>query len=134
MLLVDHYVAPSRVHGLGVYSRSFLPAGAIVWSFHPFIDREISVLECDDLPDHVVKLIKDYAEYLPERNMFRLSADGARFMNHSDQPNLRDEGDAMFAARDIYAGEELFCDYRITRVMAFDPDHVLREELEHRSP
>lgn len=132
LLLVEHYVAPSPVHGLGVFSRQFIRSGAAVWVVHPVIDREIPLSECQSLPQPVITLIETHGEYLPERGLFRLAADGARFMNHSDQPNLRDEGDMMFAARDIQPGEELFCDYRITKVMSFDPDHFRDMEAKNQ--
>ncbi|MGE0132837.1 MAG: SET domain-containing protein-lysine N-methyltransferase [Blastocatellales bacterium] len=35
-----------------------------------------------------------------------------RFTNHSDDPNMRADGDFTYvAARDIQAGEEITCDY-----------------------
>jgi hypothetical protein len=43
-------------------------------------------------------------------------------MNHSDNPNLVDGGEKMFAARDIAIGDELTCDYRIVKVATFHPD------------
>lgn len=122
MLVVEHFVAPSAVHGLGVFSKNFVPKGALVWRVHPVIDREIHRTELNDLPPHVVQNIQTHAEYLPSRDVFRLGADGGYFMNHSDDPNLIDAGESMFAARDISAGDELFCDYRLVRVVAFDPD------------
>lgn len=122
MLLIEHYVAPSPVHGLGVFSRHFVAKGTLIWSVHPLIDREICESELHSLPSHVVTLIHTHGEYLPERSVFRLSADGGYYMNHSDTPNLADHGNEMFAARDIEPGEELFCDYRIAKVLAFDPD------------
>jgi uncharacterized protein len=123
LLLIEHYVAPSPVHGLGVFSRHFVPAGTLVWAAHPIIDREISPAEMDSLPPHVVALIQIHSEYLADKKLFRLSADGAAYMNHADDPNLLDRGDEMVARRDIRAGDELFCDYRIAKVMAFDPDN-----------
>lgn len=122
MLLIEHFVAASPVHGLGVFSAQFVPKGMQVWIAHPAIDREICLSELESLPSHVVKLIETHSEYLPGKNLFRLSADGGYYMNHSDDPNLVDRGDEMFADRDIQPSEELFCDYRIAKVIAFDPD------------
>lgn len=133
LLLIEHYVAPSQIHGLGVFSRNTVSKGALVWIPHPVIDREFAKHDLRDLPRHVVKLIEQHSEYLPDRNIFRLSADGCYFMNHSDQPNLRDEGDRMFANRDIQSGEEITCDYRITKVMSFDPDHLPAIEAKDRA-
>ena len=128
MLVVEHFVAPSPVHGLGVFSKVFIPKGALVWRVHPIFDREISKDELTTLPPHVVQSVMTHAEYLPARDLFRLSADGAFFMNHSDAPNVVDAGDVMHAARDIAAGEELLCDYRSVRVVAFDPDEQTKTQ------
>jgi uncharacterized protein len=122
LLLIEYYVAESSVHGLGVFSKHFIPNGTLVWRAHPAVDRVILRSELDGLPEHVVENIKRHAEYLPEKDVFRLAADGDYFMNHADTPNLRDEGDLVYASRDIMAGEELLCDYRVVRVLAFDPD------------
>ena len=86
------------------------------------IDRVIPVADLNGIPNHAIKCIEKHAEYLPQLNAVRIAADGAYFMNHSDDPNLDDQGDEMFALRDIQAGEELHSDYRQTLVLAFDPD------------
>ena len=39
----------------------------------------------------------------------------------------------MFANRDIQSGEEITCDYRITKVMSFDPDHLPAIEAKDRA-
>lgn len=124
MLVVEYFVAPSSVHGLGVFAKNFIPYGALVWLAHPSLDREIPRSELESLPIHVAENIKRHAEYLPDKDVLRLSADGTYYMNHGDSPNLRDAGDAVYAARDILAGEELLCDYRVVKVLAFDPDGV----------
>jgi uncharacterized protein len=121
LLLIEHFVAPSPVHGLGVFSSGFVPAGTKVWIFHPLIDREIPKGDLSDLPPHVVSLIERHAEYFPEREIFRLSGDGDHFMNHADSPNIEDRVDEMFACKDIHSGEELFIDYRAIKVLVFEP-------------
>lgn len=45
--------------------------------------------------------------------MLVLCGDNARFMNHSFEPNCDDRTGVTFALRDILAGEELTCDYRV---------------------
>lgn len=122
LLLIEHFVGPSPVHGLGVFSAQFVPLGAKVWEFNSIIDRLISLDDINSLPVHVVTQIQRHAEYFEARGAFRLPADGAYYMNHSNNPNLDDQGDEMVAKRDIFPGDELFCDYRITKVWAFDPD------------
>ena len=100
--------------------------GTKVWEFHPVIDRVIPAGDLVGLPRHVIERIEAHSEYLPERSAFRLSADGDYYLNHCDDPNLKDHEGEMFAQRDIQAGEELHYDYRQTVVVAFDPDTGLR--------
>jgi uncharacterized protein len=130
LLLIEHYVAPSSIHGLGVFAANFVPKGTKVWVFHPAIDRLIPVSELTGLPEHVLERIEIHAEYLPHLNAFRLGADGDLFMNHCDDPNLVDRGDEMFASRDIQAGEELHYNYRQTVIIAFDPDTRTRNQTQ----
>ena len=128
MLLIEHYVAPSSIHGLGVFAVTFVPKGAKVWVFHPAIDRVIPVSELAGLPDHVVERIHVHAEFLPQHDAFRLGADGDYYLNHCDDPNLEDRGDEMFARMDIQAGDELRYDYRETEVVSFNPDTKQRTQ------
>lgn len=134
MLLIEHYVAPSSIHGLGVFAASFVPKETKVWVFHPAIDRLIPVPELEGLPEHVIERIEAHGEYLPHLNAFRLGADGDFYLNHCDEPNLVDRGDEMFACRDIQAGEELHYNYRQTVVIAFDPDTGTRKQTSTLKP
>ncbi len=113
------------MHGLGVFAKHSVAKGTKVYEFHPIIDREINASDLDQFPFHVIDLIKRHSQYIEDRAVFRLSADGDHFMNHSTDPNIEDCGEQMFACRDILAGDELLCDYRVTRVMAFNPDEEL---------
>jgi len=128
LLLIEHYVAPSSIHGLGVFAASFVAKGTKVWVFHPAVDRVIPVSELAELPDHVIERLEAHSEYLPWCHSLRVAADGDYYMNHSDDPNLEDNGDKVFARRDIHIGEELQCDYRQTVVLAFDPDTQTRHQ------
>ena len=127
MLLIDHFVAPSQVHGLGVFAGQSVDRGDKVYQFHPLIDREITEDEFANFPGNVRRLVRSHGDYDADRCVFRLSADGVFYMNHADDPNLEDRGNEMFARRAIQIGEELFCDYRVSRVMAFDPDAIVLE-------
>lgn len=122
MLLIEHYVAPSQIHGFGVYSAEFAPKGEKVWEFHPAIDRIVPASDFEGLPKHVLTLIESRAEYLKDRNAFLTSLDGDQFTNHSDEPNTVKFGSGLAAARDIHPGDEITCDYRQTLVLGYDPD------------
>lgn len=58
MLLIDHYLAKSTIHGLGVFSAEFIPDGQKVWEFHPAIDRIVPEADFESLPCHVRLMIK----------------------------------------------------------------------------
>jgi len=84
--------------------------------------------DLEGLPRHVIERIEVHGEYLPHLNAFRLGSDGDLFLNHCDEPNLVDQGDEMFACRDIQVGEELHYNYRQTVVIGFDPDTQRRHD------
>lgn len=121
VLLIEHYVAPSPIHGFGTYSAVFVSKGEKVWEFHPAINRIIPASDFEGLPRHVLASIESRAEYLEEQGAFLTSLDGDQFTNHSDEPNTVKRGSEWFAAQDIYPGEELTCDYRQTLVLGYDP-------------
>lgn len=133
MLLVDHYVAESGIHGLGVFSAQSVKRDDLIWEFNPIIDREIPEEKLSDLPDHVVAKIYKHAWYHPENNCFWLAADGDYFMNHSDMPTMEIRGHSFVAARDLVIGDELTCDYRVVKVFDFDPSAVERDQQRLRS-
>ncbi|TCM75897.1 SET domain-containing protein-lysine N-methyltransferase [Rhodovulum steppense] len=121
MLLVKHYVAPSPIHGLGLFLVEPVKAGQIVWKYEPTFDTEIPEALLHYLLDPYAEAVRENAEYLSARGVFRLGNDGDIFMNHSDQPTLVDLGEEMRAVRDLGSGEELTCDYRMVNVLGFDP-------------
>lgn len=122
MLLVPHFVAPSPIHGLGCFSSATVTKGARIWEFHPIIDRLIPEADLLALPDHIIKLVKTHAQFIPNASVFRLSADGDFFMNHSDDPNFEDFGDYAIARKGIASGDEITCDYRKVKVWSYPLD------------
>lgn len=112
MLLVKTYVAPSAIHGLGLFAGEPIARGARIWRFDPRIDRVFDRAEREGAPEPLKSFLAVYA--YPERpgsETFVLDGDNARFMNHSSEPNTDCEVDTI-ATRDISPGEELLCDYR----------------------
>ncbi|HYC01884.1 MAG TPA: SET domain-containing protein-lysine N-methyltransferase [Azospirillaceae bacterium] len=120
MLLVRTYLAPSRVHGIGLFAAEPISRGTIIWRFDERIDRRFRKAEIDAMPEPLKSYLGTYS--YPEAigsETYLLDGDHARFMNHSDQPNTDATVDTV-AIRDIAAGEELLCDYR-----EFHPTHAL---------
>jgi len=113
-MMVRAVVAPSSIHGLGLFAADRVPAGATVWRFHPMIDRTFDYRRAlRELPTAAVAFLERYGHVDHERGPV-LCTDDARFMNHEDKPSLV-EGPAGvdLAARDLAAGDELTCDYRL---------------------
>ena len=116
MLLVPTRLAPSPIHGFGVFAREMVAKGTPVWRFTPELDMTFAPDIVPTLLPHVQEFFAHYG-YL-DRNVKRivLCFDDARFVNHSDTPNVctyyaQDAYGLDVALRDIAAGEELTMDY-----------------------
>jgi hypothetical protein len=111
MFLVPTVVAPSPIHGFGVFTPLPIPAGTVIWEFTPGVDMEFTADQVAAFPDHYRDRIEMYS-YVNDEGVYILCGDQARFMNHADTPNCDDSGTVTRAIRDLAAGEELTCDYR----------------------
>jgi SET domain-containing protein len=116
MLLVPTRLAQSPIHGFGVYAAGLIPKGTPVWRFERGLDMEFDPGIVETLPEHVRTFFSHYG-YL-DRNVKRiiLCFDDARFVNHSDTPNVvtdyaQDAYGLDVALRDMAAGEELTMNY-----------------------
>ena len=113
MLLVETYLAPSPVEGLGVFAATFIPKGQLIWVLDPAVDLILSEAQLADRPQVYKGFIERYAYFDRGLNAYLLDGDHSRFLNHSGEPNLdfaTMDGSGV-TVRDIHAGEEIFCDY-----------------------
>lgn len=122
MLLIRTRVAPSRIHGLGLFAAEFVARGTPVWRFQPGFDQAFSPAQLAALPPLTREHVRWFGFVRREDGHFILSGDHACFMNHAADPNTGALPEApppvtTVALRDIAAGEELTCDYR-----AFDAE------------
>lgn len=116
-MLVPVRVAPSPIHGVGVFAVQKIPKGSEVWRFTPEFDQELDPEVLETLPEHIRERMLHYGYIDHQVKRLILCCDDARLINHSDTPNLRTDYDADkygadFAIRDILPGEELTVDYR----------------------
>lgn len=113
MLLVDVRIGPSAVEGMGVFAKTEISKGALIWKLDLRFDRliEYDVYEAQD--GAVKSYLDRYAyPYRKDPSFIVFEGDDARYMNHADDPNCDfSQPDEAFALRDIAAGEELTCDY-----------------------
>jgi uncharacterized protein len=127
VILIDHYIAPSRIHGLGVFAAEGAESGQKIWEFNATIDIVIPETALKELPGHICRHIQRRSEYYQEERVYILGSDGDAFMNHSIEPNLRSVGKTGFATRDIQIGDEITCDYRSTNVKDFTQSYGLEK-------
>jgi SET domain-containing protein len=108
MMLVNTYLAPSKIHGFGVFAKENVAAGTLMWEYVPGFDLELD-------PEHFQSPAREYIAHYGSKfapDAYLLCGDDARFMNHSGDPNMSGAGDRNYAIRVIRAGEEITCNYR----------------------
>ena len=118
MLLVKTYISPSKIHGTGLFAAEDIKKGTVTWKFDSSIDILITKKQMSRLPRITQEFIKEYGSLSNLSHKYVLSADNARFTNHSSKPNLetkiiKGEPEAIAVAnRDIEKDEELTINYR----------------------
>jgi uncharacterized protein len=118
MLLVKTKLAPSTIHGIGLFAGELIPVGKEVWRFVKGFDLEKTPEELAELPLHIQQWIAKHFGYLDYHfHRYILPVDDARFINHSDNPNVcpdytRDSYGLDVSLRDISIGEEITTDYK----------------------
>jgi len=122
MLLIETRVAPSAIHGLGLFALKKISRGTPVWKFQPGFDREFSADEFSALLLPAQLHLRWFAFLDCANGNWILSGDHACFMNHATEPNTGASPDAhapviTVALRDIATDEEITCDY-----FAFDAE------------
>jgi len=118
MLTVKTELKNSSVAGLGVFATEFIQKGALVWIFAEDLDR---VFTRDDVnifsKDECVFLYKYATIGAKHLDTLILAVDNARFINHSDTPNIeysKSGGVVEYpckSLRDIRVGEEITQNY-----------------------
>ena len=112
MLLVPTVLAPSPIQGIGLFTPSPIAAGTTIWVFDPTVDWRLGAHEIESFPEPYRGRLREWS-YEEAGGAFVVCGDSAKFMNHSFDPNCLDAPDVTLARRDIAAGEELTCDYRL---------------------
>jgi SET domain-containing protein len=122
MILVPNRVAPSAIHGCGLFAVEMIPAGTPIWRFEPGFDHEFTPQQWAALPEPARGHTRHFCFVRRGDLHVILSGDHACFINHAAAPNTGApraplEPFATVACRDIPAGEEITCDY-----WAYDAD------------
>jgi uncharacterized protein len=113
MLLIDVYLKQSPIEGLGVFARNPIAKGEVIWEFHPDFDR-IVPRETYEAATGAMRRWLDRYGYpsIGDDSKIVFELDDARYMNHSDDPNMGFVSPKRAVAlRDIAPDEELTCNY-----------------------
>ncbi len=121
MMLIRTKVAPSGIHGMGLFVIEFTPQGTPIWRFQPGFDHDFSPEEYAALPALAREHTRWFCFMRADGHVI-LSGDHACFINHSPNPNTGAPPQpaspvTTIALRDIAAGEEITCNY-----FAYDAD------------
>jgi hypothetical protein len=128
MLLIRCYLAPSLIEGLGVYCHDPIERADKIWRYDRMLDLAFPETRFDDVETPVRDFLERYSVPAFDRPGYRiLHGDEARFLNHSQAPNL-DFSDGIWgrALADIPAGTELTCnyaDFRTGKISLQPPRH-----------
>lgn len=134
MLTINTYLAPSAVHGIGLFAAEEIPSHSVVWKFNPLIDKiysEQTFLKiCRKSPEHSLKHFLN-ASYRKGGRYFYLT-DNARFINHSQESaNIAFRDDyCELALRKIMPHEELLENY----LMSYDTSDFFFREMADPDP
>lgn len=136
MLLVKTRIGLSSIDGIGLFADQFIPKGSRVWQWSDGFDIRMHPSELERLSQPALQIFLRYSYLSKRTGLYVLCFDNSRFLNHSDNPNLRDasasdsEEGIDIAARDIEPGEELTSNYHdfdaeMTRKLCESSEHVV---------
>ena len=134
MLTVKTYLAPSQVHGIGLYAAEPIPSGSVIWRFSPHIDKIFSTESFIGLCAQMQGFSLQHllcSSYRRGGRYFYLT-DNTRFINHSSTiDNIRMVSDfEEIATRDIATNEELLENYHL----AYDSNDFFFQEMINPDP
>jgi SET domain-containing protein len=116
MLIVPVEIKKSAIHGFGVFAKTDIKKGTVVWMFEPGLDQRIPKLVVENSSQRKRDYIMERGYVNPKNpEMVVLCIDAAQFLNFpadGTEANiwlggLQDGEQILIAAEDISAGTEL---------------------------
>ena len=119
MLLVKTKVGRSSIAGFGLMAGQLIPKGTPVWTLVRWFDLILTKEQLESLWEAAQERFHNYDYVDMDTGEYILCADEARFLNHSETPNIGwvsseeypEEG-VDVALRDIQEGEEITINYK----------------------
>jgi hypothetical protein len=133
MLTVKTYLAPSAIHGIGLFAAETIPANSKVWQYSEYVDKiyseELFLQLCQNVNLFTLQHMLT-SSYKRGGRYFYLT-DNTRFINHSVQANIAFEDDySEIALRQINAHEEILENY----LLSYDPSDFFFHEFVNPDP
>ena len=111
MMIVKNYVAPSAIHGVGVFAGEDIKQGTRIYEVIEAVDIVMTQEQAAAYGDEFARFMRIFAYVEPSDRTMVISVDNSRFMNHAQEPNTGWDDRFGWATRDIHKGEEITCDY-----------------------
>ena len=107
---VEVKIATNPKMGLGLFTKEFIPKGAIVWEFVEGVDVKMDETTFNKLNYAQQDYFGKYG-WKEDDGFYYSSCDLTNFINHNKHKNLDVVGEVIIANKDIQIGMELFEDY-----------------------
>ena len=110
MFLIDTYLDKSKIQGVGVFAKENVKKGEKIKEVKIEFEIEFDKENLPRMPLALARMIDNYA-YEREKGskIVVLGIDNEKYLNHSDDPSVNDDGIAL---KDIKIGDEITINYR----------------------
>ena len=107
MFLINTYLDKSKIQGVGVFSKENVKKGDKIKEVRPEFELRFNSTNLPKMPLALANFIQTHA-YEEDENEFCLGIDNEKYLNHSDNPTVDEEG---YALKNIAIGDEITIDY-----------------------
>ncbi len=115
MLHIKYKLAPSPIHGIGVFADENITKDFCVVEASPLLDVNLTPEEFNSLTPLEQKEIQHHGHFDKILDKWHVDFDMTRFANHSTMPNLKqlynEKGYYIVTLQNIQRGDELTINY-----------------------
>ena len=108
MFLINTYLDKSKIQGVGVFSKENVKRGDKIKEVRPEFELRFDRTNMPKMPLSLANFIETHS-YEDKKNEYVMGIDNEKYLNHSTDPSVNDEGVAL---KDIKTGDEITVDYR----------------------
>jgi len=108
MFLINTYLDKSKIQGVGVFSNENVIKGQKIKEVRPEFEFRFDKTNLPKMPLAFANFIESHG-YENNKYEYVLSIDNEKYLNHSKDPNVDDDGIAL---KNIKIGDEITIDYR----------------------